>query len=688
MKKQGLCLIAIFLLQAIGFSAAAENGKKPVGIDFFKEVKMISNLKAYQGEIYFILKQANLEGNTYAGDLFRLENGLARRLTSTHEVSNYFLMDDGSLLFRSARETRDRERIGRGEPLSVFVRLGREIGEAQEAFRLPYNVGDMKFVDEDRFFFTAVYDHGFAQLLELSGNDMEAALREKERNSPYRIFDEIPFWANGRGDVSGKRTHLYFYDRGVIRELSDPFETVGGLALSDDRQTLVYTSVTYRGKAPRGNRLMAFSLSEGTRRELTPLEDPASYGNFAFLSTNELLLTIQTALDAIANASFYRLNLTTLALEKLYGGDPYGLGNSVGSDVKMGNASSGIRHDAEGFYYLTTCVDHAPLVCVSFGDSSVSLVNRGGESLLEYLPWEDGFLTVAMTGNGAAEIYHLDRQGAMTRLSNLNGHLQEEFALATPQPVRFRNELGVELTGYVLPPAGREPGKKYPAILSIHGGPKTAFGVGLFHEMQYWSSQGYAVLFTNPTGSDGRGNAFADIRGRYGETDYRDLMRFTDVAIRSFDFIDADRLGVAGGSYGGFMTNWIIGHTDRFKAAASQRGIASWISFSNTTDIGYTFIHSQLGGDAWTHHESLWSQSPLKYADRVTTPTLFIHSEEDYRCWLSEGIQMFYALRYFDIPSRLVLFEDENHELSRSGRPLNRIKRLREITEWMDTYLK
>ena len=136
------------------------------------------------------------------------------------------------------------------------------------------------------------------------------------------------------------------------------------------------------------------------------------------------------------------------------------------------------------------------------------------------------------------------------------------------------------------------------------------------------------------------------------------------------------------------MTNWVIGHTDRFRCAASQRSISNWVSFRNSADIGWYFAEDQVGGEPWTGLEKIWGQSPLAFADRVTTPTLFIHSEEDYRCPLSEGIQMFYALRQRGVETRMCIFRGENHELSRSGRPRNRVRRLREITEWMERHLK
>lgn len=199
---------------------------------------------------------------------------------------------------------------------------------------------------------------------------------------------------------------------------------------------------------------------------------------------------------------------------------------------------------------------------------------------------------------------------------------------------------------------------------------------------------GYFVFYCNPRGSDGRGNAFGDISGKYGTVDYQNLMEFADEMLRLYPEVDPARFGVTGGSYGGFMTNWIIGHTDRFAAACAQRSIANWVSFEHTTDIGYFFTPSQISSDTRTDVEKLWWHSPLKYAPNVKTPTLFIHSEQDYRCWMSEGLSMFTALKRNGTPTRLVLFHGENHELSRSGKPQNRIRRMEEIVAWFDRYLK
>ena len=165
-------------------------------------------------------------------------------------------------------------------------------------------------------------------------------------------------------------------------------------------------------------------------------------------------------------------------------------------------------------------------------------------------------------------------------------------------------------------------------------------------------------------------------------------MDFTDQVLEAYPQIDRERLGVTGGSYGGYMTNWIIGHTHRFACAVSQRSISNWITKILTTDIGYYYTADQVGGMPWPDPTPLWDCSPLKYAGQVKTPTLFLHSDQDFRCWMAEGLQMFTALKLHGVQTRLCLFHGENHELSRSGTPRHRIRRLKEMTDWFQKYLE
>ena len=260
--------------------------------------------------------------------------------------------------------------------------------------------------------------------------------------------------------------------------------------------------------------------------------------------------------------------------------------------------------------------------------------------------------------------------------------------LSAPEPVEVDTLAPVPIQGWVMKPLDYTPGHKYPAILSIHGGPRLSYGDVFFHEMQMLAAEGYFVIFCNPRGSEGRGNEFADIRGRFGSIDYDDLMRFLDGVLARFRDIDPERLGVGGGSYGGFMTNWIIGHTKRFRAACSQRSISDWTGMEGTADIGYYFAKGQIGVSHREDRQKQWEHSPLKYADHADTPTLFLHSECDYRCHKLEALNMFTSLKLRGVDTRLCLFEGENHELSRSGRPRQRLKRLEEMLHWYNRYLK
>lgn len=281
----------------------------------------------------------------------------------------------------------------------------------------------------------------------------------------------------------------------------------------------------------------------------------------------------------------------------------------------------------------------------------------------------------------------MKKDGKLCQLTHLNDFVQDEYDVCTPEYIEVKGNAPWEIQGYVLKPADYVPGKKYPGILAMHGGPRLTYGPVFMHQMQMFANAGYFVFFCNPRGSEGRGNEFGDIRRRFGEIDYQDFMEFTDGVLKKYPDIDAGRIGVEGGSYGGFMTNWIIGHTDRFAAACSQRSIANWTSMEGSTDIGYYFCKGQTGASHMEDHELQWKQSPLASADKCTTPTLFIHGEKDYRCYMGEAFQMFAALKLHGCDAKLCLFEGENHELSRSGRPKQRLKRLEEMKAWFDKYL-
>ena len=265
----------------------------------------------------------------------------------------------------------------------------------------------------------------------------------------------------------------------------------------------------------------------------------------------------------------------------------------------------------------------------------------------------------------------------------------KQVDLGTMDEIWFEGRDENRLQGWVLYPPGFDITKKYPSILEIHGGPMGQYGNFFMHEFYFLAAQGYVVYFCNPRGGQGYGEAHTKaIYGNWGDADYADLMAWTDL-IKSKPFIDPDRRGVTGGSYGGYMTLWIIGHTHQFNAAVAQRVVSNFISMWGSSDMNWRF--SALVGDAVPVDdiETAWNHSPAKYLPNATTPTLIIHSEEDHRCPIEQGEQAFVTLKVkAGVDTEMVRFPGEPHGLSRNGRTDRRIVRLNHILRWMDKYIK
>jgi len=245
-----------------------------------------------------------------------------------------------------------------------------------------------------------------------------------------------------------------------------------------------------------------------------------------------------------------------------------------------------------------------------------------------------------------------------------------------------------------MKPVGYEPGRKYPTLLNIHGGPYGQYGNTFFDEFQVYCGAGYVVVFANPRGSSGYSEAWARaIRGPgaagpgWGSVDYEDCLAVIEEAVRRFDFVDDERLGVIGGSYGGYMTSWIVSHTDRFKVAVSERAVNQLVSEWGSSDLGWDF-KGYLEKFVFEDVDAYLSISPATYAERINTPLLILHSEKDLRCAVEQAEHLFVTLRLLKRPVELVRFPEESHELTRSGSPVHRVQRFHIVLEWFDRYLK
>ena len=277
--------------------------------------------------------------------------------------------------------------------------------------------------------------------------------------------------------------------------------------------------------------------------------------------------------------------------------------------------------------------------------------------------------------------------GSASQVTSFNEEWINAMELGEVEEVWFRGGAYNELQGWILKPPGFNPAQKYPSILEIHGGPLAQYANCFMLEFYYLAAQGYVVYFCNPRGGRGYGEVHAKAMvNDMGGPDYDDVMAWIDF-VEQKPYIDRTRMGVTGGSYGGYMTNFLIGRTNRFQAAVTQRCISNRIS-----DFGSKYTNWQrqfvFGGESpWENVENYWRQSPLKYIGGATTPTLIIHSEQDMMCSLEQAEQLYVALKVLGVDTELVIFPEESHNLSRAGRTDRRVERLRHILRWFERYL-
>jgi dipeptidyl aminopeptidase/acylaminoacyl peptidase len=273
-------------------------------------------------------------------------------------------------------------------------------------------------------------------------------------------------------------------------------------------------------------------------------------------------------------------------------------------------------------------------------------------------------------------------------LTNFNGPLLKELDIAKPQTAWVKTADGTRCQVWIMKPANFKRGRKYPAVLEIHGGPHAQYGLGFFHEFQTLAANGYVVFFSNPRGSKGYGRDHcAAIRGQWGGADWVDIQAVTQL-MKQQAFVNPKKMGVMGGSYGGYMTNWVIGHTREFAGAITDRCVSNLVSMAGNSD--YVEEPDQYWeGNFWDRPEARWDQSPITFIGNARTPTLIIHSEGDLRCNVEQSEQVFSALKLLNVPTRFVRYPTStSHGMSRGGPPDLRIHRLNQILDWWRTYLK
>lgn len=690
------------------------------GYSFVHDVRVAAD----GSRAYYEVTAVDMPKNRYRTDIWCVDAATneSRRLTASGSEGRYEPMGDGSVVFASKRlrEGADGSKV---EPGCDLFRIDPSGGEAELLVRLSgLSVSDWRQVDARRLVVRCrpVFDE----------------------DAPAVAIEDVPFYENGGTYTSGLRWGLYLLDlsalgpdrtaspstaaeaSGALRLLTDADEEVGAWTPVDgplagevegsvSGKEIAFTSRHFAGLRPVADELWVLDVATGVRRRLDgTCPDGTGVRIEGVEAYRDGLLCLVSDMRSHGVNQDPQPRFVTLdgawADPSRFPDLCYGNAMSCDSSYGGGRASCTV---GDAWYAVTTEFDGAYVRRTELGaDGGCVLCERAVELDGPVVSFDtvDGetFWCVAGSPDGLPEVYRVEPdasgKGAPSRVTRITdcSRALEGRRLSLPEPFEFESN-GATLTGYVIKPAGFDDasgagdigGRTYPAVLEIHGGPKAAYGVQFSQEMQVLAAQGYFVLFTNPHGSAGRGADFADIRGRYGKEDYTDLMTFVDEALRRYPSIDPERLAVMGGSYGGFMANWIIGHTNRFRCANSQRSIANYMTKFLVSDIGTWVNMSEITADPdalafeGDNPAKVWEQSPLAYVANAETPTLFLHSDRDYRCPLEEGMQMYTALTLRGVPARLVVFKGENHGLCRTGRPQNRVRRLEEIVAWYRRWL-
>ena len=367
-----------------------------------------------------------------------------------------------------------------------------------------------------------------------------------------------------------------------------------------------------------------------------------------------------------------------------------GVGGDQGTPRAGGGSPVIWTTDGKGLVLVTAREGRANLVQFDAATGKPSEITHANQAVEQYRATADGskFVTVISTPTNIGDLFVVDRSGAQKQITHINEKLFSQLNLSEPEEISYTSFDGKKIQAWIQKPPDFDPAKKYPLILDIHGGPHAAYGYVFDHEFQWMAAKGYVVLYPNPRGSTSYGQVFGNIiQYHYPGDDYKDLMIGVEEVVKR-GYVDPKKLGVTGGSGGGLLTNWIIGHTDRFAAAVSQRDIASWADWWYSADFTL-YQATWFKAPPFEDPQDYVNRSPITYIKNVHTPLMLILGEADYRTPPgSGGEEMFRALKYLRRPVIMVRFPGESHELSRSGQPWHRVERLQHIVGWFDQYLQ
>ncbi len=663
--------------------------------DFFR-MKLVSDsqISPDGSKIAYTLQTVDKENSEYKESIWLVgANSPAVQFTSDGS-SPHWSPDGSTLAFVSGREgvlpdpqpeesAQDRDkRCGKGKSqIWVISAFG---GEARQVTFMRWGAANPKWSpDGSRILFSAK-----------TGEIPETPEHDGKKEPRLRKIDRFMYRFNGRGYMYELRSHLFVVPAagGTPQQLTDGDWDDGSAQWSPDGAQILFTSDRREDRWLMPVSQIYLMNSDGSdQHQISGPSDTFEYFSPNWSADGKKIASLGGRIWRSGGHTdifvFAPHETPRLLTENIY----VTFSDAIGSDLREDHADETPiwSDDNRTLFVLGNARGAGNLYAFDTETLALTELTTGNHQILGYSFTEDHHhmaLAIADTQQ-MGDIFLGEVHGAApTRLTNVNAELLEELNLAVPEEFEFTGADGWNIQGWILKPADFDSQKKYPMLLEIHGGPNTCYGYTFFQEFQTLVANGYVVVYTNPRGSTSYGRDFSRaVHGAWGLGDYEDLMAGVD-AVLARGYVDEKRLGVLGGSYGGFMTNWIVGHTNRFSAAITERCVSNLVSKYGTSDIGPWMALDNWDGSPWEQPEKYRFHSPITYVNNIQTPLLIIHSEEDWRCPIEQGEQMFTSLKWLKRDVEFIRVEGQNHDLTRDGHPRLRIERMGEVVKWFNKY--
>lgn len=516
---------------------------------------------------------------------------------------------------------------------------------------------------------------------------------EKAEGSDVTIIRRIDYKWDGRGLFDGERIHLFVasFGDGEVRQLTDGAFDVSSTSWSPDgRSVAMVTDIDPPEDVMRAHyfqKIYTVSVDGGEHSLLWEGEkwDVGRVASLAWSPDGRHLVFSGRVVGDLSEDT-YKNNCVWIIPSK--GGKPINLTEALDRSISTWTMGLIWSPDSGSIFFTAPNKGSTNIYRVDVVTKDIEPVTNEKFTVSGFSVVDSGSRVVFIATDNVTphEIWVKDRSGSR-KITHMNAEY-DGVELSEPEEFWVKTSEGLDVHGWIVKPVNFEEGVKYPTILEIHGGPHGMCSYSFNHEYQTLASHGYVVIYTNPRASTGYGEAFAaPVYGLWGVLDSRDIMEAIDYAIKEYSFIDEERLGVTGLSYGGYMTNWLVGHTDRFKAAVSRNSLTNMYSAWGTSDIGWMGHEISRAKTPWKDTQFYLEQSPIHYIENIKTPLLLTHCEQDHRCPMEQSEQLYTGLKRLGREVEFVRFPGESHVMIGIGTPKHRTERLRHILRWFDRYL-